>query len=220
MRGALPTILAIGVKPLTLADIALCAPRDVFMMNITDLAHIADIVAAIGVIGSMIFVGVQVRQSTRSIRSATLQQQANQWQEYADLWQKAYAVLSDPRIATILAKGAAGRDLEQAEFNQFFLMCRSLLMVMESLHYRFQQGLIDKEVYARAQVSMQDQLFAFPGIRAMWQLTRHYHGSDFAIFLDEKVASTPIHQQRSSYKKWKELVAASSSKAISGGGKN
>ena len=65
MRGALPTILAIGVKPLTLADIALCAPRDVFMMNITDLAHIADIVAAIGVIGSMIFVGVQVRQSTR-----------------------------------------------------------------------------------------------------------------------------------------------------------
>ena len=45
MRGALPTILAIGVKPLTLADIALCAPRDVFMMTITDLAHIADIAA-------------------------------------------------------------------------------------------------------------------------------------------------------------------------------
>jgi hypothetical protein len=75
------------------------------MMNITDLAHIADIVAAIGIIGSMIFVGLQVRQSTRSIQSSTLQQ-------HADLWQKFYASLSDPRVATIFAKGSTGRDLE------------------------------------------------------------------------------------------------------------
>jgi hypothetical protein len=89
------------------------------MMNITDLAHIADIVAAIGVIGSMIFVGVQVRQSTRSIRSSTLQQQANQWALYTDRWQKAYAVLFDPRVAAIFAKGSAGRDLKKLNLASF-----------------------------------------------------------------------------------------------------
>jgi hypothetical protein len=192
------------------------------MMNITDLAHIADIVAAIGVIGSMIFVGVQVRQSTRSIRSSTLQQQANQWQQYADLWQKHYAALSDPKVAATFFKALAGRDLEPAEYGQFFLMCRAVLMAMESLHNQFRQGLIDKGVYARAQLSIQEQFFAFPGIRAMWQLTRHFYTSDFAEFLDEIVASTPIHQQQSSYKKWKELVADNQrlSKPISGGSKN
>jgi hypothetical protein len=93
---------------------------------------------------------------------------------------------------------------------------------MESLHYQFQQGLIDKGAYMRAQVSIQEELFAFPGIRAMWQLTRHYYGSEFAEFLDEIVASTPIHQRQSSYKKWKELVADNQtlSKPISGGSKN
>jgi hypothetical protein len=190
------------------------------MMNITDLAHIADIVAAIGVIGSMIFVGVQVRQSTRSIQSSTLQQQANQWAKYTDLWQKAYAVLFDPRVATIFAKGSAGRDLEKAEFSQFFAMCRLILITIENLHHEFQQGLLDKDVYMRFQGQIQEELFAFPGIRAIWQLTRHHYGSDFAEYLDEIVASTPIHQQQSTYKKWKELVAANSSKAISGRSKN
>jgi hypothetical protein len=144
------------------------------MMNITDLAHIADIVAAIGVIGSMIFVG----------------------------------------------KGSAGRDLEKAEFGQFFVLFRAILIQIENLHYQFQQGLIDKEVYARFQLSWQEALFAFPGTRAMWQLCRHYYSSDFAEYLDEVVASTPIHQQQTTYKKWKELVAANSSKASSGGSKN
>jgi len=189
-------------------------------MNITDLAHIADIVAAIGVIGSMIFVGVQVRQSTRSIRSATLQQQANEWRGYSDLWYKFYVAVSDPKVATIFAKGSAGRDLEIDEFARFFLLFRVVLIGIENLHYEFQQGLVDKEVYARFQVSFQEALFAFPGTRAMWQLARHYYGSDFAEYLDEIVASTPIHQQQTSYKKWKELVAANSSKASSGGSKN
>jgi hypothetical protein len=192
------------------------------MMNITDFAHIADIVAAIGVIGSMIFVGVQVRQSTRSIRSSSLQQQANQIQQYAEQWQKAYAYISDPKVAATFPKALAGHDLDPAEYGQFFLMCRALLIGMESLHYQGQQGLIDKGVYARFQVTIQEQFFAFPGMRAMWQLTRHVYGSDFAEFLDETMASTPIHQQRASYKKWKELVADNQrlSKPISGGSKN
>jgi hypothetical protein len=183
------------------------------MMNITDLAHIADIVAAIGVIGSMIFVGVQVRQSTRSIRSATLQQQA-------DLWKKYYEFVSDPKVATTLAKGSAGRDLEKAEFGQFFVLFRVILVQLENLHYQFQEGLIDKDVYARFQLSWQEAIFAFPGTRAMWQLCRHYYSSDFAEYLDEVVASTPIRQQQTTYQKWKELVAANSSKASSGGSKN
>jgi len=186
------------------------------MMNITDLAHIADIVAAIGVIGSMIFVGVQVRQSTQSIRSATLQQQANQRDKYASEWERAYAILSDPKVVSTFPKALAGRDLEKAEFGQFFLSCQTMLIRLESLHYDFQQGLVDKDVYARFKGLMKEQLFAFPGMRAMWQLSRHHYGSDFAEFLDEIVASTPIHQPQSNYKKWKELVAADASKAVSG----
>ena len=124
------------------------------MVTIADLAHIADIIAAIGIIGSMLFVGVQLRQNTRSVRSSTLQQNTDHWQNY-------YALLSDPKFAATFAKGSSGHDLEQAEFSQFFLLCRALLMGMENQHYQFQQRLIDKKAYAGFQVVMKEQVAAF-----------------------------------------------------------
>jgi len=169
------------------------------MMTVADLAHIADIVAAIGIIGSMIFVGVQSRQNTRSVRSSALQQNTDHWQSY-------YALLADPKFAGTFAKGSAGHDLEQAEFTQFFLLCRALLMGMENQHYQFQQGLIDKGAYAGFKVVINEQVAAFPGIRAMWQLTRHSYGAEFVRFLDPIMAEAPIHQQ-SARMKWKELLA-------------
>ena len=141
-------------------------------MTIADLAHIADIAAAIGIIGSMIFVGVQLRQNTRTVRSSTLQQNTDHWQSY-------HALLADPKFVATFAKGSRGNDLEQIEFGQFFLLCRALLMGMENQHYQFQQGLIDKQAYAGFEVVMKEQIAAFPGIRAMWQLTRHSYGADF-----------------------------------------
>src|SRR5262249_15969647 len=92
------------------------------------------------------------------------------------------------------------------EFAQFFLLCRTLLMGLENQRYQFQQGLIDKEAYAGFTVVMKEQIIAFPGVRAMWQLTRHSYGADFGRFLYQVMAETPIHQE-SAYKKWKELVA-------------
>jgi len=183
-------------------QIALRTARSV-MMTIADLAHIADILAAVGIIGSMIFVGVQLRQSTRSVRSSTLQQNTDHWQNY-------YALLSDPKFAATFAKGSAGHDLEQAEFSQFFLLSRALLMGMENQHYQFQQGLIHKGAYGGFQVVMKEQILAFPGIRAMWQLTRHCYSADFAGFMDQIMAEASIHQQ-STYKRWKELVAGNQS---------
>jgi hypothetical protein len=94
-----------------------------------------------------------------------------------------------------------------------------ILITIENLHKESQRGLFDKDEYARFLGPLQEEFFAYPGIRAMLQLTRHYYGSDFAEYLDEIVASTPIHQRQSRYKKWKELVAASS-KASIGGSKN
>ena len=44
----------------------------------------------------------------------------------------------------------------------------------------------------------------------MWQLTRHCYSSDFAGFLDQVMAEAPSHE-KSTYKRWKELVASNQS---------
>ena len=57
------------------------------------------------------------------------------------------------------------------------------------------------------EIVVREQIVAFPGIRAMWQLTRHSFGSDFVSFIDKLIAETSV-DQKSVHRDWSELVAA------------
>ena len=81
-------------------------------MTLSDAANIGQVFAALGVILSLIFIGWQVRQNTKSLRSSTLQRNT-------DLWFSWFALVADPRFAVVYAKGSSGRDLDQTEFSQF-----------------------------------------------------------------------------------------------------
>ncbi len=169
-------------------------------MTLSDLANLAQIFIALAVVGSLIFVGLEIRQNTKSARSSTLQLNADHWLNY-------FAIISDPKFIDIYAKGSLGSDdLDQNQFRQFFLLCRATFMGMENQHYQFQNGLLDSDTYAGYQVTIREQIHAFPGIRAMWQLVRHSYGADFAAFVDKEIAEAPGHQE-SAFRKWKELVA-------------
>jgi len=170
------------------------------ILTLSDAANIGQVFAALGVILSLIFIGWQVRQNTKSLRSSTLQRNT-------DLWFGWFALVADPRFAVVYAKGSSGRDLDQTEFSQFFILCRALFMGMEDQHYQYRHGLLDSDAYRGYEIVVREQIIAFPGIRAMWQLTRHSFGADFVSFIDKLIAETSV-DQKSVHKDWSELIAA------------
>jgi len=174
-------------------------------MTLSDLANLAQIIVALAVIASLIFVGLQIRQNTKSAKSSTLQLNADHWLNY-------FSIISDPKFTDIYAKGSLGSDdLDQNQFRQFFLLCRATFMGMENQHYQFQHGLLDSDTYAGYRVTVREQILAFPGIRAMWRLVRHSYGADFVAFMDKQIADAPVHQD-SAFRKWKELVVIQKSR--------
>src|SRR5262249_15888291 len=76
--------------------------------------------------------------SSKSLRSSTLQRNT-------DLWFSWFALVADPRFAVVYAKGSSGRDLDQTEFSQFFILGRALLYrqlrVLRVLPNKLNQGL-------------------------------------------------------------------------------
>jgi hypothetical protein len=169
-------------------------------MTLEDIAHLGEILGGIGVLGSLIFVGLQVRQNTQSVRSSTLQLNADYWLNY-------FSMIADPKFSTIYAKGSLGQaDLEQSQFGQFFVLCRATFMGMENQHYQFRHGLLDSDAYAGYEITIREQIAAFPEIRAMWKLVRHTYSADFVDFMDKQIAM-PSHSRESVFRKWKELVA-------------
>jgi hypothetical protein len=171
-------------------------------MTLSDWANIGQIIGAIAVIASLLFVGFQIRQNTRTNQATALQLNADYWQNYL-------TAMADSNLSKVYATGASGRDeLDQQQFTQFFMLCRATFMGCENQHYQYRLGLIDKDAYAGYIVTIKEQIAAFPGIRAMWQLVRHSYGNEFAAFMDDLIAALPARESESVFQKWRRLVEA------------
>jgi hypothetical protein len=87
-------------------------------MTLEEIAQIGEIIAGIGVLGSLIFVGLPVRQNTQTVRASTLQQNTSYWTTFI-------TSVAHPEFVTAYGKGMAGHDLDQTQFGQFFLLTRA-----------------------------------------------------------------------------------------------
>lgn len=126
----------------------------------------------------------------------------------ADYWLHYLTTMADPQLSRVYSMGAAGRkELEQADFVQFFFLCRATFMGCENQHYQYLRGLIDEKAYAGYERTIKEQIAAFPGVRAMWQMVRHTYGPEFAKFMDSMVSQVPAHASSHAFNTWKSLVA-------------
>lgn len=170
-------------------------------MTLTDLANFGQLVGGIAVVASLLFVGFQIRLNTRANRASTLQMNADYWLAYL-------TSLADAETSVVYSKGALGReDLSASEFGRFFLICRATFMGCENQHHQYRSGLLDAEAYRGYQATIREQIAAFPGIRAMWELVKHTYSEDFAAFLDAQIEAAPDRDRGSMLARWRALVA-------------
>lgn len=171
-------------------------------MILSDLANLGQLVGGIAVVASLLFVGFQIRQNTKANRASTLQMNADYWLHYL-------TSLAEPGMSEVHAKGAVGNvDLDRAEFGRFFLICRATFMGCENQHHQYLSGLLDAEAYKGYEATIREQIVAFPGVRAMWELVKHTYSPEFVEFLDDLIAYAPERGRGSVHARWRELLAA------------
>ena len=171
-------------------------------MTLADLGNIGEFVGSIAVVASLLFVGLQVRQNTNATRATALQMNA-------DYWLAHFQMLANKEFGDVYSRGALGRqDLDGAEFAQFFFICRATFMGCENQHHQYLSGLLSEDAYRGYEATIREQIAAFPGVRAMWQLVKHTYGRQFVTFLDAQIASSDAHARSSMQNHWRELVAA------------
>lgn len=182
-------------------------------MTLVDLANIGQAVGALAVIASLIFVGLQVRQNTKATRATALQMNADYWLSY-------FSMLADRQLSDIYSKGAIGRaELDGGQFGQFFILCRATFMGCENQHYQYLSGLLDDDAYRGYEATIREQIAAFPGVCAMWQLVKHTYGTEFVKFLDKQIASADEHSRGSMQKQWRALIEANTAAVLASDGR-
>jgi len=110
-------------------------------MDIAFLANIGEAIGGLGVVVSLLYLAVQIRQNTRAVRSSSYHQAAEQ------TWNFCLAVAQDEALAAIIAKRGAGEPLTPVEEVRANSADEALIYGFENMLRLHEEGLVDPEVW-------------------------------------------------------------------------
>lgn len=128
-------------------------------MSLETLANLGEFVAGIGVVISLLYVGMQTRQNTMALRGSAQQT----WSQISgdllqDLYGNAELAALFQRVANDLEPAG---DVDRFRFHVFMLR---LVRNAEGLAYLYERGLVDPDVWG-AYIASTKQYMALPGFR-------------------------------------------------------
>ena len=169
-------------------------------MNWDALGAIGEVVGAIAVVVTLIYLAVQIRQNTSSIRASTLQSNTN-------VWASTFTAIADEELARVYAIGSLGSpEAKPIAYTQFFFLCKAMFVGFEDQYYQYRQGTLDENIYLGYERSIALQALAFPGVQAWWRQTRDTYSPEFVARIDKMIAEVPLANVNDSYVEWQEFA--------------
>jgi hypothetical protein len=168
-------------------------------MTLQDIANLSQIIAAIAVVASLIYLAVQVGQTERNQRAMIQQGRADRASGGA-------MALANASMASVFRKGMTGDpSLTQEEFDQLLLMCRALLLSGEDSYLQHEAGLLDKRAFD-SWIAGARAYMAAPGLRAIWKLTAAQYCEEYRGFVEKNIINRPVSAPADAFAAWRELL--------------
>ena len=146
-------------------------------MDILELGAIGELVGGVAVVASLLYVGLQVRQNARSVRTGTFADTADSFNRFN------LALATDPGLGDIVQHGRASRDeLEPSERFKFDHFQLGIFRIIETLFYQTGQGTAEADLWKAIHQTLQFEMRQ-PGVRAWWQSNPHGFTEGFTRYV-------------------------------------
>jgi hypothetical protein len=155
-------------------------------MNLQDFASVAEIMGGVAVVVSLIYVGLQLRDSTSAIRSGA----ASDATEAMQSW---YLELGSNRQASDIWFNAmtSPEPLPTRDEFQFMMSMHTVILGMQNSYLLSKEGTLDaefREAVTTALVAVKD----LPGMDRYWRQRRGYFHTGFAEYVDSLLAGNRV----------------------------
>lgn len=152
-------------------------------LKLSDWASIAEVVGAIAIVISLIYVGIQVNDSTLAVRSSTATETStaiSSW--YSDLG-------TNLQASEVFLRGITNPEsLTPAETAQYIYMTHGLFFQYQSAYYLAEEGTLDTEL----QQSLVNTLLGvreLPGFLMYWEQRGNLFQPSFKDFVDDLIVN-------------------------------
>jgi len=151
-------------------------------MNLGDLADVAEIVSAVGVILSLIYLAIQIRQNTTSVRAASFQELLNH------VAMLNLRLVDDPVLAK-LRVNALTQDFDAASPEGARWRAFSLVAINHWFHAYSQhrEGTISDEQWKVLSGGVRRSVRT---VQSTWVTTRENYPEDFRRYIDAEIESS------------------------------
>ena len=145
--------------------------------------YIFEIGGALGLIGSLIFVGIEIRQNTSAVRSSAQQAISEQITELY------YTIAPDERLSNLLSKalydGITKKDLSPTDNISLRLMIQGGLRRVENVYLQYKNGIISDKAFDRIGMNY----YRNPYSREVWEENKNKFDKDFIPFFEKLLDS-------------------------------
>ena len=160
-------------------------------MSIQEWGAISEMVGAIAIVVSLIYVGVQIRQNTQATRVMTSQAFVESY--FGVIGQ----ITRHPAFWDVYWRGLGGlSNLQGGELAAFGAWTGHLIRTWESFYFQWKAGAFEDQIWSGWKHQYRD-VFVYPGIQEEWKIRRDYFSDEFREFVEREFigkASHPLYR--------------------------
>jgi len=150
-------------------------------MKIKKAAAIAEIVSAIAVIVTLLYVGYEIRQNTAAVKSTAYQS----IHDAEDLFW--LSISTDANLSTVWDVGMSGglEALQPVQRRQYVLAVRRLIYLYQNVNYQWRKGVVDDELW-NAWLASLDEHLGMRGFAEVLSGTKPHLSDPFVELLNSR----------------------------------
>ncbi|MBW2423886.1 MAG: hypothetical protein JRG86_06545 [Deltaproteobacteria bacterium] len=139
-------------------------------MNWDAIGAIAELLGAVGVIASLVYLATQIRQSREQMERNTRAVSASGFQDSLEQFDHAFfQVFQDSELASLTLQGFEGtRELSEEDQIRFGVLMAGVMSSLENTYYQYRIGLLDKDRWSLHQARL-ETLIGRPGVARWWR---------------------------------------------------
>ena len=156
-------------------------------MNLESMAMIGEFLGGIGVFVTLIYLIRETRNNTKAIKASSFHV------SNASLAELNLRISENPALGSIVEKGfnasLTKKDFTDDEWSRFTFFCRSTFNSFEAMHFAYQQGLLEEELWSKRMGTCKSFVTNLPAWNQWWseEKERAIQDASFVTAVDTAV---------------------------------
>ena len=153
-------------------------------MNWDAIGALSEMIGAIAVVITLVYLAIQIRQNTRAIRLDTGHDVA---EEYRDI----FALMAQKEgLAELVHRAAIDHEsIVGADKVRYYALNSNFIRALENAYFQFNEQALDQKHWSGMKRMLTDYA-QLPAFREYWPNRKHWFSKEFQAFMEREILAT------------------------------